>query len=220
MSISVVAHRGLHDDEHPENSLAAFRAAWEAGIEWCECDVRGSKDYEPFVLHDETLDRTTSGRGPISEASAESLKRLGVAPLSEVLATIAAGCKMLVEIKPSVDLIAVVNTLAICDEESCVVQSFDAGILRFAASQRRDLPLELLIEEANSPVPPGPWRAVNAEFKGLGADVVRRLRDLDLRVGAWTVNTDDDIRRVLSLEVDTIISDRPLRVRDICREIG
>jgi glycerophosphoryl diester phosphodiesterase len=54
----VVAHRGLHD-EHPENSLRAFLAAWEAGVEWCECDVRGSREHEPFVIHDETLERTT-----------------------------------------------------------------------------------------------------------------------------------------------------------------
>ena len=38
----IVAHRGLHH-VHPENSLAAFRAAWDAGIAWCECDVQLSR---------------------------------------------------------------------------------------------------------------------------------------------------------------------------------
>ena len=38
-SPTIVAHRGLHE-KHTENSLAAFKAAWESGIEWCECDVR------------------------------------------------------------------------------------------------------------------------------------------------------------------------------------
>src|SRR4051794_29266101 len=61
----IVAHRGFHS-EHPENSHAAFRAAWAGGVDWCECDVRLSADGHAFVLHDDTLDRTTTAAGPVA----------------------------------------------------------------------------------------------------------------------------------------------------------
>ena len=66
----IVAHRGLHAGRHvdnPENSRRAFRHARCSGIPWVECDVWPSGDPDPhiIVLHDETLDRTTTGGGPI-----------------------------------------------------------------------------------------------------------------------------------------------------------
>src|SRR5271156_5650201 len=71
----IVAHRGLHG-ELPENSLAAMVAAWDAGILWCECDVHLSRDGEAIVIHDETLDRTTTGQGPVGEFSLKQLEEL------------------------------------------------------------------------------------------------------------------------------------------------
>src|SRR2546425_9621791 len=82
----IVAHRGLHD-KHVENSLAAFKAAWEAGIEWCECDVHFSSDGVAVVIHDDTVDRTTSGTGFVANLNAKQLKKMGVATLEEVLGT-------------------------------------------------------------------------------------------------------------------------------------
>ena len=71
----IVAHRGLHHD-YPENSLGAFRAAWGAGIEWCECDVQESADGELVVIHDPTLERTTEGSGRVSDLPVSALKGL------------------------------------------------------------------------------------------------------------------------------------------------
>ena len=64
------------------------------------------------------------------------------------------------------------------------------------------------------------WSAINVQHERLTAESVARIRRIGLAVGAWTVNADEEIRRMIALGVDTIISDRPLRVRDICREIG
>ena len=63
----IVAHRGLHADL-PENSVAALTAAWAAGVEWAECDVRASADGTLYLIHDEMLDRTTTGCGAIARA--------------------------------------------------------------------------------------------------------------------------------------------------------
>ena len=228
---TIVAHRGLHD-EYPENSLKALLAAWESGIEWCECDVRGSIDHEPFVIHDAALERTTTGHGLIQRTSSDVLHALNVryddgrtAPmtvprLSTIVEAMPAHAKLLVEIKPKVAGEVVKRTLDLCRGDSCVVQSFDAAVLWAAFAHRTDVRLELLVDDARQPIPVGPWRAVNADFKCLTADVVRGLRRANYAVGAWTVNADHDIRRILSFGMDRIISDRPLRVRDICGQIG
>ena len=60
----VVAHRGA-SAHVPENTVPAFEAAWNAGAQWVEADTQPTADGVPVILHDELLDRTTSGSGPI-----------------------------------------------------------------------------------------------------------------------------------------------------------
>ena len=96
----------------PENSLLAFRNAVRLGADYLEFDVHLSGDGEVVVIHDATLERTTTGRGPVRERSAAALKTLrlldragavlgeSVPTLDEVAATAARGNRrMLVEIK-------------------------------------------------------------------------------------------------------------------------
>src|SRR4051794_4451175 len=60
----VIGHRGA-SHAVPENTLDAFVAAWEGGARWVEADTRPTADGVPVILHDSTLDRTTSGSGPV-----------------------------------------------------------------------------------------------------------------------------------------------------------
>jgi glycerophosphoryl diester phosphodiesterase len=60
----IIAHRG-HKAGAPEQTIAAFRLAIELGAEMLECDVRFSRDGVAVMMHDRTLDRTTSGSGPV-----------------------------------------------------------------------------------------------------------------------------------------------------------
>jgi len=71
----IVAHRGA-SAERPECTLAALRRAIEAGATAVEVDVRTSRDGQLFLLHDATLDRTTSGKGLAREQSLAELKKL------------------------------------------------------------------------------------------------------------------------------------------------
>jgi glycerophosphoryl diester phosphodiesterase len=73
------AHRGLHGPGRPENSLAAFRAAIDAG-HGIELDVRPSRDGQAIVFHDAELDRLTDERGPVADRTADALTST---PLSE-----------------------------------------------------------------------------------------------------------------------------------------
>ncbi|HET8945881.1 MAG TPA: glycerophosphodiester phosphodiesterase family protein [Candidatus Polarisedimenticolia bacterium] len=71
----ILAHRGSRR-RAPENTLAAFELALDEGADGIEFDVRSSADGVPIVLHDPTLDRTTSGRGPAAAATIAALRRL------------------------------------------------------------------------------------------------------------------------------------------------
>ena len=70
-----VAHRGAAS-ERPENTLAAFQRAIDVGATATELDVQTSQDGKLFLLHDTTLDRTTSGKGKATELTLAKLKQL------------------------------------------------------------------------------------------------------------------------------------------------
>src|SRR5271169_4705269 len=71
----VIAHRGA-SGVAPENTLAAFRRAAEIGAGFIETDLRFSRDARLVAVHDDTLDRTTNGKGPVAAKALEELRKL------------------------------------------------------------------------------------------------------------------------------------------------
>lgn len=71
----IIAHRG-YSAVAPENTLAAYRAAIEAGAPAAECDVRCTRDGEVILLHDATLDRTTDGEGEVAEVTLAEVREV------------------------------------------------------------------------------------------------------------------------------------------------
>ena len=71
----VIAHRGA-SGAAPENTMAAFRKAVELGAGFIETDLQLSRDARLVALHDDTLERTTNGRGPVSSKTLEELRKL------------------------------------------------------------------------------------------------------------------------------------------------
>ena len=74
-NIYVAAHRGWFSN-YPENTMEAFRAAAELGVDQLELDIRVTKDNELVVIHDATVDRTTDGTGLVIEKTLAELKAL------------------------------------------------------------------------------------------------------------------------------------------------
>ena len=73
----VIAHRG--DSAHrPENTLASFASALELGVEVMELDVQLTRDGHVIVLHDPTLDRTTTGRGSVRDLTLAQVRSVSV----------------------------------------------------------------------------------------------------------------------------------------------
>lgn len=73
--IVVISHRGEHL-HHPENTLAAFRAAADAGADYIELDVRTTSDGKLILMHDRTLDRTTNGTGDVKDHTFDEIRSL------------------------------------------------------------------------------------------------------------------------------------------------
>ena len=112
------AHRGLHDEDKPENSIAAFRAALENGY-GVELDIHLIKDGNLAVIHDRSLLRTTGKEGMVTELTTEDLAdcRLGgteetIPTLSQVLELFAGKAPLIIELKSNNDVEALVDTAA------------------------------------------------------------------------------------------------------------
>ena len=74
-NIFVAAHRGFRS-RYPENTMEAFRAAVELGVDQIETDVRITKDGELVLIHDDTVNRTTNGNGKVCDMTLAELRAL------------------------------------------------------------------------------------------------------------------------------------------------
>jgi glycerophosphoryl diester phosphodiesterase len=224
----IVAHRGLHRVQ-PENSCEAFELALNEGF-WVECDVQASAEGEAVVLHDATLDRTTSGRGECAAQPMAALAPLRLRDasgaltaarlpaLGEALSKSRRDAGWLIEIKPPDARALIERVIDLLSVRGCgwVIQSFRAENVIHARSccdsaktallVDRQVDLDAALNER--------WVAVHMHHRLATAPVVQWLRERGASVGVWTVNEPADIRRILGLGVDTIISDEPQRVRD------
>src|SRR5215218_3300363 len=230
----IVAHRGLHGGgDLPENSLPAFRAARRAGLTWVECDVWPSADGAPVILHDETLDHTTEAGGPVAARAADELRALHLLdsfgrPGNATLATLPelfahdAGMAILLEVKPANARAFVQKVIQVMKAHRgpWMFQSFDAANLRHAAEIAPKLPLAYLVEDPHTLD-----RGISAGFKRIHLDhtlldehTARLLRERNITFGAWTVNDPADLRRVMDLGADWIISDDPLLAGQLLAE--
>ena len=119
----IVAHRGASFDA-PENTLAAFRLAWEQGADAIEGDFYLTADNQIVCLHDTTTKRVAPGQAElaVSEATVEQLRSLDVGrwkhsrfageripTLAEVLATVPEGRRIFVEIKCGPEILPVLK---------------------------------------------------------------------------------------------------------------
>ena len=107
-SVAFIAHRGGIVPGYPENTLTAFRQAMAYGAEVIEIDLRGTRDGEIVIVHDETLDRTTNGHGAVTDRTLAELKTLDagggerIPTYEEVLQLVSGtGVKLLLDIKQS-----------------------------------------------------------------------------------------------------------------------
>ena len=227
-----VAHRGA-GKLAPENTLAAFRVGAGQGYRAFECDVKLSADGVLFLLHDATLERTTSGAGTAGAQSWSALSLLDAGgwhsrafagePLPS-LNGIAAYCQrngfaLNVEIKPTpgfetqtgraVGLEA--TRLWADDSLPPLLSSFSPEALQAARETAPQLPRALLLDTLREG-----WFeqartlgcvAVVTAFALMDADLIAQLHGAGLRALVYTVNDPDEARRLVALGIDGLITD-------------
>lgn len=230
-----IAHRGA-GQLAPENTLAAFRLGAAHGYRMFECDAKLSADNVVFLLHDTELERTTSGRGVASEHTWSVLSRLdagswhgrlwaGEPPCTlEALARwcLANHFMLNIEIKPTPgqeestghEVARLVHSLwqTRPDAPPPLLTSFRPESLQSARLAAPDLPRGLLLHSLWSG-----WQdvaraveccAIICHHPLWNQPMVHEVRRSGMRCLAYTVNEDEDVRRLQELGLDGLITDR------------
>ena len=228
----VFGHRGARG-EAPENTLAGFAHAYAAGVRAFELDVRLSADDQLVVIHDATVDRTTSATGAVSDLTADELARLdaraafptwaepaGVPRLAEVLDDYAGRVRFAIEIKTdtperlgrvATHLVAHVNQYGIA--ERTTITSFDPVALEIVRRLAPAVP-RAFIGAFDTPsfletaLRLG-CRQADMPVARSSAEMVRRAKLAGLRVVGWQGNTPENLETLLEWGVDGITSDYP-----------
>ena len=205
--------------------MAAFDRGLATGADGIELDVHLSNDGIVVVHHDRLLDRTTRGRGPLSDRTAHELASLDVPALREVLARYPR-TPLIIELKQDGKALAtaVVDEVRRAGAEDRVcLGSFSLSALRAArmaapeiATSGARFEIRLALYRSWLNLSPGrvPYQAFQVpETSGSTRVVSPRFVALAHKAGlvvqVWTVDEPDDIRRLLHWGVDGIISDRP-----------
>jgi glycerophosphoryl diester phosphodiesterase len=237
--VAALAHRGFSPDGL-ENSLAAFQAAVDLGYRWVETDAHGTADGVAVALHDATLDRTTDGTGRVAELPWSVVRRArigGVEPvplLEDVLGTWP-DLRVNVDVKErsGIEPGAAAIERPAAHDRVCVA-SFSAA-RRDATVARLSRPVATSAATAEAAaflvtgrLPAWSVRRVGAfqvpwRFRGrqvLTGRHVRAAHRADRLVHVWTVNDAADMRALLDLGVDGLISDRADVLRAVLVERG
>ncbi len=211
-----IGHRGAAGLE-PENTLRSFTRATIEGADAVELDLRLTRDERLVVLHDATIDRTTNGSGPAAEMSLEEIKRLD-AGLGERVPTFEEVLEVTdLPIYAELKVVEAAGPLAACIRERGLARritpiSFLPEALYRIKQSLPDLAVGLVVSGTLSGLT-GALRVgatlVSPEAAYLNAALVESCRQAGLRVTAWTVNESEEMRRMIRMEVDGIVTDRP-----------
>ena len=238
----VIAHRGF-SGQFPENTMVAFEAAVEAGADMIELDVSLSQDRVPVVIHDETLDRTTSGSGRVQDFTLPELQRLDagswfgepfrgarIPTLEEVFRQVGPQTSINVELKPEgfekdnpedaleqhvLDLIRKHGL-----NESTLISSFEWRFFPRIRQLNSEIHLAVLWE--NGPLKSALETAqanhaitLNPDKGQLTSRLVEQAHAAGLRVLSYTIDTRERMQKVLSWGVDGLFTNEPVLMREV-----
>ena len=232
-----VAHRGA-GKLAPENTLAALRFGAQFGYRMFEFDVKLSADNALYLMHDPTLERTTSGSGRAAAATLAELARLdaggwhspafageGVPTLARVAAWLRANDYLAnIEVKPCPGREAETGAAVALEVRALwhgakvppLVSSFSAAALEALRLVAPELPRALLFSAL-----PDDWLerclalgcvALDTHYATLTPEVIARAHQAGLRVAAYTVNDPERAEELIDWGLDVLITDAVDRI--------
>jgi glycerophosphoryl diester phosphodiesterase len=236
--MQMVGHRGARF-EAPENTLSGFRYAIGIGITAVEFDVRMTADNELVIIHDETVDRTTNGRGNVSDLTLAEIQSLDarsafpdwpepcmVPTLAQVLEVVAGLPELIIEIKRDTP-----------ERLERIVRATTAEVERMHVAEQVTItsfaPEALAIVQRVAPQIRrgyiGDWDSrhfldTSVELGCTQIDVHHPTGDHELvseakargmRVICWPTNSPEDLENVLTFQPDLFCTDSPTRMREL-----
>ena len=217
-----VAHRGA-SAELPENTLPAFTRAIERGADVIEADVRLSRDGVALILHDADLDRTTSGSGPLRALDSETARALDagggaqIPTLAEVLEVARGHVRVNLDIKELdavTPAVAAVTQMDMVDSVSFI--SFMPEVWEALEPINPGCPVIQLVDSAAGLASMAMGDVgTQSHMAGVGVPaaivtegLVDRMHRHGQGVFAWTVDDDAEMRRLIGLGVNGIVTNR------------
>ena len=222
-----IGHRGAMGYES-ENTLRSFKKAIELKVDMVELDVHVCKSGELVVIHDDRVDRTTDGKGYVSEKSAQELRKLDagkgdkIPTLREVLDFIDRRVKVNIELKgegtakPVSKLVEEYVSMKDWSYEDFLISSFNYNELIEFSKLNPKVKIGFLItyvpsgflelaEKINA-------HSVNISMEFVNERFVQDAHKRGIKVFVWKVNDIEDIEKMVALGVDGIFSDFPDRL--------
>ena len=232
------AHRGF-SGKYPENTMLAFKKAYEAGCDGIELDVHLTKDNVMVIIHDEDIERTTNGKGAVRDFTYDELRQFDASagfagqygfnpvPSFEEYVDWVKDLDIItnVEIKNSVyyydgleeALIEMIRKNHI--EDKIIFSSFNnASIMKckqLAPEIQCGFLMEGCIGNAGAYVKKMGVECAHPDWHRLSDAEIAGCKALGIRINTWTVNEEKEMVRLRDLGVDGIISNYP----DMCRRV-
>ncbi len=233
-NIMVVAHRGA-SGYAPENTLSAMKKAMEMNAEMSELDVQETADGEIILLHDGTLKRTAGVDGNIWETNYADLKGLDVGSwfseeyknepiptMKEVIDLVKGKMKINIELKTNKhEKMLAERTLKIVEANNFLDQVVFTSFKFAEADKIRELNSKAKVGYIFSKLPKdidvftADVDLLSAKYKIVDAEFVRKAKENGKEVAVWTVNKPEDMKRMIELGVDAIITNYP----DVLRKL-
>ena len=241
--IDIIAHRG-YSGKYPENTMTAFKAAERSLADGIEMDVRFTKDKQLVVIHDETVNRTTDGKGLVSEFNLKDLKKLDaganhsnsfkkeeILTLKEYLDWASETNLMLnIEIKYSKNTYFeyesdILNILANYNlNERLIISSFNPQGLAKIAQLAPEIKLGLLytkkISQPDEYIKKYQIDALHPSKKITGRDAIALAEKNQIPIRIFTINTSKEIKKYLKMNCTAIITDYPEQAIEIRNKLS
>jgi len=219
-----ISHRGASAYE-PENTLRAIKRALEYAVDMVEVDARETRDGQIVVIHDETLQRTTNGRGYVHQTSFSQLRRLDagkgerVPMLQEVIDLVKGRVGLVVELKDPRTADKVAEILAKNNfVDQTIVTSFIHSAVKTVKEVNPQIKTGVIFRSA--PIKPSQLALdanANALFPYHKYVTTRMIDDAHsnyLTVNVWTVDTREEIEHYAEIGVDGVVTNRPDLLKD------
>jgi glycerophosphoryl diester phosphodiesterase len=239
----IVAHRGF-SERAPENTVAAFRLAWESGTDACELDLYLTTDQEIVAIHDADTKRTTGLSRLVKESTLADLRPLDagswksptyqgepIPTLAESLATLPVGSqRFFLEIKHGPEIVPVLAKQLEAWKpraaQLCII-AFDRTVAQESKKAMPWMPVYRLSSDVTKDKKPVDLDQLIQDTLDDGLDgldlgrkwnwtpaLVQKVRAAGLKLFVWTINDPDEARHLAKLGLDGITTDNPIAIRE------